>query len=294
MQARLIAFPPDAAAITRWLQPDERLCIGRDPQCGLVLAHPSVSRTHAELYHDGEHWRLRDLDSKNGSFADGLQVRDDRLPSTCWLRLGDAYCELIEFDAQQAQSIRSRESGRRALSAAMTRQVEAQTDVASLLDEVLRGVVELAGCTRGYLLLASGDGFAVRARLNTDADPPIAGTARFSGSSGAVQRALRERKSVVVNQVSSEAWLAQRESVIDAGLQSLVCLPLLDGARTLGAVYADRSGPGEPITQFDLDLLEAFAERASLWLLTRQALQSLDDAPSWNTLVASPPRGPTP
>lgn len=291
MPARLIAYPPDTAALTRWLEPSERLRIGRDPGCGLVIEHPSVSRAHAEIYHDGECWRLRDLGSKNGCFADGMPMRDDRLPGTCWLRLGDAYLEFVEFDAHQAQAVRDREHERRELSAAMTRQVAAQTEINTLLDEVLSGVVELAGCTRGFLLLADGDEFVVRARLvrNGDRDGET-----FPGSVGAVERALRERQAVVVNQISSEAWLAQRASVADSGLQSLICLPLFDGQRIIGAVYADRRHAGEPITRFDLDLLHAFAESASLWLLTRQALQSLDDAPRWNTIVAARKAGAAP
>ncbi|HEY5613648.1 MAG TPA: GAF domain-containing protein, partial [Lysobacter sp.] len=74
-------------------------------------------------------------------------------------------------------------------------------------------------------------------------------------------------------------------SIVASDLQTLLCLPLHDGERVFGAVYADRSGPGEPITEFDLELLNAFAETATLWLLARRALQKLDDAPRWSTIV---------
>ena len=73
-------------------------------------------------------------------------------------------------------------------------------------------------------------------------------------------------------QLFGAADIAGVRAVIDSlliagGLQTLVCLPLLDGATVFGAVYADRRGtldgrPGEPITDFDLELLTAFAERA--------------------------------
>ena len=61
----------------------------------------------------------------------------------------------------------------------------------------------------------------------------------------------------------------------------------LDGSRVVGAVYADRCSAGEPITQVDLELLQAFAESATLWLLARRALTRLDAAPRWSTIVAS-------
>lgn len=283
MQARLIAYPPDGAALTRWITPGERLRFGRGPECDLRLDHPSVSRGHAELAHDGSAWRLRDLDSKNGSFADGLIVRDDPLPPACWLRFGDIHCEFAQFDDVQAAQLRGREQHRQNLSAVMTQQVAGQTQFDSLLDEVLRGVVDLAGCSRGFLLLADGDDYVVSASLVID--PKALDRRSFSGSVGAVQRVLNEGTPVVVNHVGSEAWLAERESIVGTGLQTLVCLPLRDHDRVFGAVYADRRGPGEPITEFDLDLLGAFAETATLWLLTRRALQTLDDTPRWSTIV---------
>ncbi len=283
MLARIIAYPPDVAALTRWIEPGERLRVGRALDCGLQLDHPSVSRAHAELSHDGTTWRLHDLNSKNGSFADGLMTRDDPLPPACWLRFGDVHCEFAQFDAEQAGALRGREQQRRNLSAVMTQQVAGQTQFDSLLDEVLRGVVDLAGCTRGFLLLADGDDYAVSASLVID--PKALDRRAFSGSVGAVQRALGHGKPVVVNHVGSEAWLADRASIVGTGLQTLVCLPLRDGERVFGAVYADRRGPGEPITEFDLQLLDAFAETATLWLLTRRALQKLDDVPRWSTIV---------
>lgn len=292
MPARLIAYPPDAAAVSRWLQPGERLRIGRDPDCDLVIAHPSVSRQHAELYLEGDRWHLRDLGSKNGSFVDGVAVSDHPLPEHCWLRLGDSFCDFGCFDAKQAAAMQERPSQRRELSQVLTRQVRSATERESLPTHVLNGVVELAGCSRGFLLLADprvGD-FTVQASLDMDADE--IGSRAFSGSVGAVQRALASGKPLVVNDMGREAWLATRGSVIAGGITTLVCLPLSDGQRVFGAVYADRRNaagdPGEPITRFDLELLAAFAESATLYLLAQHAMRSIDDAPRWQAIVGSP------
>jgi hypothetical protein len=283
MQARLIAYPPDAAAVPRWLSPDDRLRIGRSDECGLVLDDASVSRLHAELAFEDGAWRLRDLGSKNGVHVDGMPVRDITLPENCWLRLGDVHCEFAQFDDARAAAMRGREHERRERSAVLTRQVAAGTRYDSMLDDVLQGVLELSGCSRGFLLLAQQGDYAVKASLGTD-DGAL-GRGEFRGSVGAVERTLAQRRPVVVNQVHHEPWLASRASVIASGLHSLVCLPLLDRDQVLGAVYADRQGSGEPITAVDLELLQAFAETATLWLLAGRALDSLNDAPRWSTLV---------
>lgn len=284
MQARLIAYPSDAAALPRWLATGKRLRIGRSADCDLVLDDGSVSREHAELFSENGGWRLRDLGSKNGVHVDGMPVRDLLLPPSCWLRFGDVHCEFAQFDDAQADALRAREQDRRARSAILTQQVAAGTRYDTMLDDVLQGVLELSGCTRGFLLLLAPDGdYMVKASLG--ADERALGRGEFTGSVGAVGRALGERRPVVVNQVGSEAWLARRASIVDSGVQSLVCLPLLEGDKVLGAVYADRRGRGEPITAVDLELLQAFAETATLWLLAGRALDSLDDAPRWSTLV---------
>lgn len=294
MPARLIVYPPEAAAISRWIPAGSRLRIGRDPACELRIDHPSVSRQHAELVHDEEGWRLLDLGSKNGSHVDGIQVAQALLDrSEGWLRFGDVLCEFSLHDDDDARAWQERERERRALSAAWTRRLEAGAAPATVLGvadaaddnaaagadlagDILRGVVELAGCSRGFVLLAQGEDFLVQASLSLEHDELNART--FSGSIGAVQRCLRERQPVVVNWIDDDPWLAQRSSVVTGGLQSLVCLPLLHAGRVLGAVYADRRGAGEAISQFDMELLAAFADSAALWLLAQRAFDALKPA----------------
>ncbi|WP_460709076.1 FHA domain-containing protein [Lysobacter terrae] len=292
MQARLIAYPPDAAAVSRWLQPEQRLHIGRElpsegAECGLLIPHPSISRAHAEIYHRDGRWWLRDLGSKNGSFVDGIAVTDHPLPAQCWLRLGDSYCDFEQMDTRQAEALRSRQADRRALSQAMALRMSQQADADSLPAHVLRGVIELSGCTRGFMLLADPRSGELRVSASLRLDGDHVDERAFSGSVGAVQRVIASGQPLVVNDIGSERWLSSRASVIAGGLTTLIGLPLLDGSKVFGAVYADRRGPGEPITEFDLELLSAFAESASLYLLTRQAMRSLDGAPRWQTLVDS-------
>ena len=68
------ARPTMAALIDLWGRPhrlDPRTLIGRqvDGQ-GLAILEPSVSRHHAHLTLDGDHWAVHDLGSANGTFSD--------------------------------------------------------------------------------------------------------------------------------------------------------------------------------------------------------------------------------
>ena len=295
LQARLTAYRPDNAALTRSIGSGVALRIGRGDDSGLRLDHASISRAHAELHeHDGA-WQLRDLGSKNGTFVDGTPIAQARLEHACWLRFGDVFCEFAPLSAAEVAADDSGRRARRAAATAHTARIDGLQRLDDLLDASLRGVLELAQCERGFVLLDNGgDGYSVRANLALD--PARLATREFSGSVGAVRCALEQRRSVVANDIGQEAWLASRASVVAAGLSALVCLPLLDGESTLGAIYADRVPPGAPITTLDLELLEAFAERAALWIAARRASKRLDsagfdssdaDLPEWNDIVAA-------
>ncbi len=285
MQARLIVYPPDNAAIARWVDPGRQLRIGRSHDSDLTIDHPTISRFHAELVDAGDAWILRDLDSKNGSFIDGSRIDEATLPASSWLRFGDVHCELSLFEDPEAERLRERERSHRAMSQAMTRRIaDVQPHSGTALREVLSGVLELAGCSRGFLLVARGGDFEVQTACGLEAG--VADPKSFAGSVGAVQRTVAQRAPLVVNQVACEPWLAGRDSVVAMQLHSVVCVPLFDGERVLGVVYADRREAGEPITDLDLDLLHAFCENAAVWLLAGQAIHAIEAAPRWNTIVS--------
>jgi len=53
-----------------------KLTIGRGSDCDLVLDEPEMSRRHAVIENSGDLIYLRDLGSANGTFVNGVQVRD--------------------------------------------------------------------------------------------------------------------------------------------------------------------------------------------------------------------------
>src|SRR5436190_22369890 len=54
--------------------PRGRHLVGRDPDCDFVLAHPMVSRQHAELLVTASALTVTDLGSANGPWIDGSRV----------------------------------------------------------------------------------------------------------------------------------------------------------------------------------------------------------------------------
>lgn len=70
-----------------------RAAVGRGADCDVVLDDDSVSRRHAELYRDERGlYRVKDLDSANGTFLDGKRLAGKEavlIPEGAKLRFGD-------------------------------------------------------------------------------------------------------------------------------------------------------------------------------------------------------------
>jgi transcriptional regulator with PAS, ATPase and Fis domain len=78
-----------------------RVSIGSHELNELTLNDASVSRFHCEIVIDSRVPRLRDLESRNGTFVDGLEVRDVYLREGSQIRLGTS---AIRFTATSESS----------------------------------------------------------------------------------------------------------------------------------------------------------------------------------------------
>jgi len=69
--------------------PGSRAVVGRSTKCDLILSDPSVSRRHAELRAGDAQLQVLDLDSRNGTFVDGVRVHNDMIGPGQEVRFGN-------------------------------------------------------------------------------------------------------------------------------------------------------------------------------------------------------------
>ena len=67
----------------------DRHVVGREESCDTVLAGVDISRRHAEFWLDGPVWAVRDLESLNGVFVNGVRRADAPLSRGDVLRCGE-------------------------------------------------------------------------------------------------------------------------------------------------------------------------------------------------------------
>ncbi|HYO11871.1 MAG TPA: GAF domain-containing protein [Thermoanaerobaculia bacterium] len=295
MPARLTVHFPSSPARVIILPDGCETVVGRDPDCGVVLADDRVSRHHAVFAANGSGWSLTDLASKNGTVLDGLPVESGSLKEKSWISFGGliARFEILQGSADQEEEERRR---RFTTSLGMQRGLDPGRGLQELLDHVVTSTLELTNAERGFLLLASPEGgFEVAARSGLSWEDLEAD--EFGGSLGAVRRALATGASVVSTDTRADAELGGRASVVATGIRALLCVPVRALDRVIGALYADSRRPGAAFTELDLEILEALAAQAGLAIavarlheelaaLSRRIAETPDAAPGLRTRLA--------
>src|SRR5438046_10688617 len=88
MNSRLIAISGSLNGTIFAIAEDET-SIGRDRENVVRLNHPSVSRRHCLIKRDGEQFTISDLDSYNGTFVNGVPVKEQALAHGDRIEIGD-------------------------------------------------------------------------------------------------------------------------------------------------------------------------------------------------------------
>ncbi len=74
----------------------DRIIIGREVSCDVMLNNNSVSRTHSEIVRLAEGYLLKDLGSRNGTFVNGQRIEETLLQDGDTVTIGDV---ILKFEA---------------------------------------------------------------------------------------------------------------------------------------------------------------------------------------------------
>lgn len=266
MHLRVTVHPPFRPPMSSLTKEGRDCCIGRGPECDLVVDDERVSRRHAVLRWRCPDWWLVDLGSKNGTAVEGRPLGaegETRITEDCWVSLGglQARIALTTAEAEAATSRRRLERWHSAVE--LQQRLDPSLGLGELLARVLDSVLRLSGTERGFVLLDDGAG-ALRVEASQGLEEADLEDSAFSGSVGALSRALEERRVVVVSSVADSSQFNTRPSVVARGIESLVCVPLLLGGHCKGVIYGDSRRAGGTFEELDVGILEALAAHAVL------------------------------
>jgi hypothetical protein len=74
----ILVIETDTQPAEQWPMMKDEVIVGRDEECDLPIPERQVSRHHIRLFRQGDIYYVQDLDSKNGTWVNGLQLKGTR------------------------------------------------------------------------------------------------------------------------------------------------------------------------------------------------------------------------
>jgi len=287
-RAEVTIYSPLASPFRQQLN-GETASIGRASDCTIPIKDRYLSRKHAEIAPVNGAWVLKDCGSANGTFLNGMRVDRDRpLHSGDRIRLGDT--ELV-FESDEHNTDRL-------LKVADT---TSRTTIAIAIGEIeqikydtgdpakLKTLSQLAGELLEDQPLDQLFGYITdRVLLHTKASRAAIGLLRPDGTSfinvevrrqdkndnselrisrTVLDDVVKEKKALAFVDVSVDDKLKRAQSIIQQGIRSILCAPLIIGESVVGVLYVDYL-VSRQISEEDVRLIAQIARFAAIKLET--------------------------
>jgi putative nucleotidyltransferase with HDIG domain len=284
---------------------DTILRAGRLASLEIVLDDSSVSRRHAEVRHGDDGWHVRDLESTNGTYVNGVRIGSGEQPLKARdiVQFGKVAVIVEMTDAPPdgppsnqhviAATQSSFEEGMRRLAFDRNHMPRAgeqlfallragnhfvnMTSEDQLLDAVLNDAVSVLEAQRGAIVLAESDGpdpkMRHRALAVGQGEPP----GRFHYSKKLTNRCFASGVSLLYSTLTADDETKVTQSIADGAMASVMCVLLRTPRKRLGVLHLDRSFWQNPFTEDDLHLADALAAHVSAAIEAAQLLRRQKD-----------------
>jgi len=148
------------------------------------------------------------------------------------------------------------------------------TEMKALMESAIDTVVKELKADSGFIILTDelGNAQSVFAKNMFPESNPEA----LNLSTTVVKNTLQISSPVVVGKAAEDNELAGKASVIKLGISAVLCVPLITGSKTLGAVYLDRRNKENSFTHSDLLYLLSFAKQIIRGLQVSLEISSLE------------------
>jgi transcriptional regulator with GAF, ATPase, and Fis domain len=307
MNPRLIAINGSLKGCTFPLDGDQ-VSIGRESASTIPVSHNSVSRRHCLIKRTGDDFVISDLDSFNGTFVNGVPVKEQTLAHADQIKIGSIALLFLTLGSEDLSSgslvhlddskvvthsatelrpqtllhqteqalLHSPEHERVARDLGVLCKIGSRINLLrhtkELQREILNSIFEVVPVDRGAILLSQGENefSSLYGRDREDENKTV------HISRTVVDKVLAEGVAILSNDIRTSETLSTAESLIAAQITSLMCAPLILFEKTVGVVYLDTS---DPTVRFDgghLQLLAGIAGIAAVSLENARQMEWLE------------------
>jgi len=271
----------------------DSMVIGRSASADVSISDRFLSRRHARLYRNGDDWLIEDLGSRNGTLVNGVRISGPTAVrpgdvvgiSASLVLVGGAGAERTEsttagsrtiFRAAEAILGESRQALTRSDAAADREELRRATEqlrvlvdihqalaestaVEELFDRVLDRIFVHLRPQNGAVFLVEGEELVRVAGRSTSASEDD-----FPESQSLAAEVVGRGLAAVVYDTSTDVRFQQAESLLMAGVRSLVAAPLLTRKGALGMIVLSSNLAEREFREHDMELLVVVASAVGL------------------------------
>ncbi|HTW64556.1 MAG TPA: SpoIIE family protein phosphatase [Bryobacteraceae bacterium] len=281
----LLVHTPDGAVRPLLLERN-RYTLGRSSANELCYPEDAgLSRQHLALEREGDAWVVRDLGSKNGTFVNGVRIaapfqlgKNDRITAghialdfgenslppaadntvifiegvTPTTSVSTTVATSLKGVLTQDKEIEGNPQMRALIRAG--RELAGNMPLAELFKLIMNLSVDAVGATRGVLMTLEGDDLVVRSALGEG----------FRISNAVRDRVIKEKTSLLVRDARLDEAFADRMSIVQQQIRSMLAVPLQTDDRVIGLIYLDSPHFIKEFSKDDLSLLTVMANVAAI------------------------------
>jgi Nif-specific regulatory protein len=283
--------------------------IGRESANTICLSEASISRRHCLLKSEDSQFTIVDLDSFNGTFVNGIPVKQQNLAHGDQIAIGRILflfllyeTETVSSEVVQLEDLHLTEGSTVKLSQERARYlhpdlisglrpsprvvrdlnallkisttINSIRELSELQKRLLELIIEVIPAERGAILLYDEQNDDVTSVCGLDR--ALGFDTAMSVSRTITQQVMRERLAVLSNDVFDDPAAATPESLITSQVHAVLCVPVLSFGKSLGVVYLDTSH-SKSFDEDHLQLLTAIAGIAAIAFSNAQHVQWLED-----------------
>ena len=273
----------------------DSLVIGRSSRCDLAVADRCLSRQHIRIFKSDDEWQVEDMGSRNGTRVNGTMISGPTPISPG--DVIDASMSRITFGGSggaqphegshteshtifraaseiisetEREFARPAESGTEELRQAADQlkvlydvhhALDAATTAEELLDHVLERVFVHLRPQHGAIFLKHEDNVVLATSRSQ-----VAGTDEFPESTSLASEVIGKGLAAVVHDTSTDDRFLAAESLLDAGVRTLVAAPLLTPEGAIGMIVLSSTLAARLFGESDMELLTVVASATGLRL----------------------------
>ena len=288
---------------------DAGLTIGRNAECDIVFASTYVSGRHARISRRDDSYVIEDLQSHNGTFVNGMRVREAVLTDGDRVEIADRCLDFVDrpatrvvlqddSDTESAEHLIQVRPGDTSIVRSLDldwtgdadanptlsvdpqmllffragERIHAATSAAEMLQSLLELLIELVPCERACILLRKGEGWIPMAVAE---DGVLLQDGRISISRSITKRAVDSGTGVMVADAQADRRFDPSRSIVSLGIRSAMAAPLWTGNHAIGLIYMDDRVKANRFSRDHLDLVTAVAYQTALGLERLQLQQQV-------------------